>query len=240
MSEREKTDPENPDLDLLMPPTWNRPLWRRLFGEVSDRVAPEHLPPLQLSSRPVDVGMLVGDVLSLPWYRTVFTNIGNVITPEILPPLELESRPVDVGELIGDQMSHMWWTSLLRSLADRLAPENLPALELTSKPIGIGLDPGPVQILRWSSLISLPRVPFAERRTVLTTPVRPAIPALAATPQFAGAGTSVPFQAEAVPVHVHHGRLRGAITRSRVRQAVLIAVAIAEAGYLLASAFGFV
>ena len=91
---------------------------RQIRAKVScDRYFPEKLPPLQISSRPVNVGMLIGDIVSLPWYRTVFTNLGNVIAPETLPPLELESRPVDVGELISDQMGHLWWTSLLRNLA---------------------------------------------------------------------------------------------------------------------------
>src|SRR5271154_3239395 len=89
------------ELDLLLPEGWDRPLRKRLLDHLRDTLAPGKLPPLQLTSRPVDVGMSAGDILSLPWYRTVFTNLGDVISPEILPPLQLESRPVDVGELIG-------------------------------------------------------------------------------------------------------------------------------------------
>ncbi len=113
------------ELELLLADEWNRPLRKRLLDHLRDTLSPEKLPPLHLTSRPVDVGMLAGDILSLPWYRTVFTNLGDVISPETLPPLQLESRPVDVGELIGDQMSHMWWSSLLRSLADVAAPETI-------------------------------------------------------------------------------------------------------------------
>ncbi len=125
------------EINLLLPEGWNRPLRKRLLDDLRDVLSPEKLPPLHLTSRPVDMGMLAGDILSLPWYRTVFTNLGDVISPETLPPLQLESRPVDVGELIGDQMSHMWWASLLRSLADAAAPERLPALQLTSAPMEI-------------------------------------------------------------------------------------------------------
>ena len=239
VSEPEKTEAANPDLNLLMPAAWNRPLWRRLFDDVRDRVFPEKLAPLQLTSRPVNVGMMVGDVLSLPWYRTVFTNLGNVITPETLPPLELESRPVEVGELLSDQLSQKWWQSLLRSLADRVAPERLPALELTAKPVEIA-PPGAVQIVPWSSLISLPRVPLAERRTVLASTLR-AVPA--GTPsaqQFSTVGTALPSAPDATLVHAHHGRLQSALSRSRLRQALLISVAAAEAVYLVLSALGLV
>src|SRR5216683_225242 len=96
-------------LDLLPPASLTQPLWRSLIGNLRDTFAPEKLPPLQLTSRPVNVGLLLGDRLSLPWFRTVFTNIGDVISPETLPPLELESTSVDVGELITAQLRHFWF-----------------------------------------------------------------------------------------------------------------------------------
>src|SRR5580658_3699406 len=95
-------------LDLLPPTSLTQPLWRSLVGNLRDTFAPEKLPPLELTSRPVNVGLALGERLRLPWFRTVFTNIGDVISPETLPPLELESRPVDVGELITDQPSPFW------------------------------------------------------------------------------------------------------------------------------------
>jgi len=149
---------EQAEVQLLLAESWSAPLWKRLCGELKDAIAPEKLPPLHLTSRPVDIGMSYGDRLSLPWYRTIFTNVGDVITPETLPPLELESRPVDVGELIADQMSHPWWTSLLRNLADKVAPERLPPLEVTSKPMDMGGNSDSMQLPRWSSVISTPKV----------------------------------------------------------------------------------
>ena len=110
--------PDSPEINLLLPEGTTRPLWKRLAFNLKESLFPEKLPPLQITSRPVAVGMLLGDYVSLPWYRTVFTNLGNVINPENLPALELQSRPVDVGELIGDQLSHGWWSSLLRNLAE--------------------------------------------------------------------------------------------------------------------------
>ncbi len=146
------------DLDFSPPEGLTRSLWRSLLINFADRFAPERLPPLQLTSKPVDLGLLPGELLELPWYRTVFSNLADVISPETLPPLELESRPVDVGELLGDELSHGWWNSLLQNLRDRIAPERLPPLELTSNPVAAFGAEASMQILDWSTLIAGPKV----------------------------------------------------------------------------------
>jgi hypothetical protein len=231
---------ENYELDLLLPASVTGPLWRSLLRNLRDRFFPEKLPPLQLTSRPVNTGMLIGDAVSLPWYRTVFTNLGNVINPEVLPPLELESRPVDVGELISDQMGHMWWSSLLRNLADRVAPERLPPLQLTSAPVDADLKSGSMQLARWSSLITLPKVPLAERKYFTAAPPRPSAPRAGQAPPFAGfAGISAALF-EAAPAHAHPAKLQTALSRSRLREALLISLAVLEAAYLVGSLLGLV
>jgi hypothetical protein len=126
---------QDEDLDLSPPPGLTDGLFRSLIGNLRDRFAPEKLAPLRLTSRPIDVGVLLGDRISTPWYRTIFRNISDVVSPEELPPLQLESTPIDVGELIGDDLRHGWWTSLLRNLADNVAPERLPTLHLSSAPV---------------------------------------------------------------------------------------------------------
>ncbi len=125
------------ELDFSPPEGLTVSLWRSLLLNVLDRLSPERLPPLQLTSKPVDVGLLVGDLVDRPWYRTIFNNLADVISPEVLPALELESRPVDVGELLGDELSRGWWDTLLGSLRDRLSPEKLPPLNLTSQPVAV-------------------------------------------------------------------------------------------------------
>jgi hypothetical protein len=206
------------DLDLLLPDSWNRTLPRRLLDNLRDTISPEKLPPLRLTSRPVDVGMLAGDILSLPWYRTVFTNLGDVISPETLPPLQLESRPVDVGELIGDQMSHMWWTSLLRSLADAAAPERLPALQLTSAPMDDpSLTQGSMQLPRWSSVISTPKVFYPDKPKVAFAPIA----RVAAPPPK-------PDPAEVEFVHVLEADLKRDLRRSVFRQRLWVSLAVLE------------
>jgi hypothetical protein len=230
---------DSQELDLLLPQSVTRPLWRSLVNNLRDWLFPEKLPPLHITSRPMNTGMLIGDAVSLPWYRTVFTNLGNVINPENLPPLELESQPVDVGELVSDQMGHMWWSSLLRNLADRVAPERLPPLQLTSAPVDASLKSGTMQLARWSSLITLPKVPLAERQYFVTTPVRSSASRMASPPPLAGFAGMSSAQLD-VPAHAHPGKLRTALSRSRLREALLITLAGLEVLYLLGTIFGIV
>src|SRR5260370_12514837 len=150
-------------MDLTLAASRTQLLWKALVSKLRDTFEPEKLPPLDFTSRPVNVGLLLGDRLSLPWFRTVFTNIGDVISPEILPPLELESRPVDVGELITDQLSHFWWGSLLRNLADRVAPETMPALHLTSKPILDIIPKSWILLPMWSEVVDTPKVFYPDK-----------------------------------------------------------------------------
>ena len=225
------------EISFSLPDSLTRPLWRSLVGNVRDRMFPENLPPLQLSSRPVDVGMLMGDFLALPWYRTVFTNLGNVITPEVLPPLELESRPVEVEELISDRMSHMWWTSLLRNLADAVAPEKLPALPLTASPVNASLRSGSMQLMRWSSLASWPKV---VRSQAATLPAAIPAPPVTMAPQINfGAVLSTPAaKPQATPAHLHGHKLKNKLGRSRMREGIWISIASAEIIYLLITWIG--
>jgi len=125
---------DHSSITLLAPEALTRPLWKSLLLNLRDRAFPPNLPPLQLTSTPIDVITPVGRMLGTPWYRTIFSNLGDVLSPENLPPLQLESRPIDVGELVSDRMSSPWWSSLLRSVGDSLSSEALPPLQLESRP----------------------------------------------------------------------------------------------------------
>ena len=218
-------------LDLLPPPNLTQPLWRSLVGNLRDTFAPEKLPPLELTSRPVDVGLLLGDRLRLPWFRTVFTNIGDVISPDTLAPLELESRPVDVGELITDQLSHFWWGSLLRNLADRVAPETQPALHLTAKPILEIIPKSWMLLPLWSEVVDTPKVFYPDQ------------------PKPPDAARPVNLQPMALPAEKRHAvtealakepttaDLLRDLRRSRIRQRIWIAFAAAQILYMAAMAF---
>jgi hypothetical protein len=211
------------NLDFAPPETLTVPLWRSLVLNVIDRVAPERLPPLQLSSKPMHVGMLLGDQLDRPWFRTVFTNIADVVSPEVLPPLELESSPIDIGELLGDDVAHPWWHSLLGNLRDRLSPEVLPPLEITSRPVAAYEADTWLQILDWSSLLDTPKVylPDVPRATVSHSVAE----------QFASHEVLVPTISP--EVLVAQTQFKRDISRSRFRQKIWISLVAAEVGFLV-------
>ena len=206
------------------PESLNVSLWRSLVLNIIDRVAPERLPPLQLTSKPMPVGLMVGDLMEMPWYRTIFTNIADVVSPEILPPLELTSSPVDIGELVGDDIAHPWWHSLLGGLRDRLSPERLDPLEVTSEPFKPFEADTWLQILDWSSLIDTPKVylPDATRPAVTYSTAEPlpeAVPA--AEPEFSQAVLAAQMQ------------FKRDISRSRFRQKLWISLVAAQVAFLI-------
>jgi len=71
------------------------PWYRTVFTNVGDVVSPEILPPLQLESRPVDVGELLGDQISHLWWTSLLRSVADRVAPEKLPPLELSSEPTN-------------------------------------------------------------------------------------------------------------------------------------------------
>jgi len=213
---------------LLLPASVTQPLWKSLLGNLRHTFAPEKLPPLQLTSRPIDLGLPLGEHLQLPWFRTVFTNLGDVISPEALPPLELESVPVDVGELISDQLSHLWFSSLLRNLADRLVPERLPKLELASKPMANIVSETWLLMPRWSDVISTPKVFYPDKPNAATSSVVIPLPIPAVTATAPAMPLKDPTEAA----------LLRDVRRSRIRGFVWMGLAAAQVIYLIVSMIG--
>jgi hypothetical protein len=216
------------ELDLSPPEDLSRPLWKSLIRNFRDRFLPDQLPPLYLTSRPVNLGMLLGDFLVLPWYWTVFTNLGDVISPETQPPLQLESRPVDVGELIGDTMARPWWSSLLRSLADSIAPEKLPPLDVTWESANPIVPSQALLLTAWSNVISTPKVFLPDKAKPVITP---ASPGLRPEPVAAPDPATVAFVYD-----LERDMLRD-LRRSRRRERFLIAVFAAELIVLVVGSF---
>ena len=224
------------DLDLSPPAGIDMPLWRSLILNLADRISPERLPPLELTSRPLDTGMLFGDRLSLPWYRTVFSNIADVVSPDTGPPLDLTSRPVDVGELLGDDLSHGWWVSLLDGLRYKLSPEKQPPLPLTSQPIAAYGTNSWLQLLDWSSLLDSPKVflPDApvQAQLIAAEMLETAPIAVAAT-----AAAAVPLDQQLWAAQMQFKR---DLSRSRFRQKIWITLVAAEIIFLVAQAFNLI
>jgi hypothetical protein len=218
------------DLDLSPPESLSFSLWRSLLLNLIDRIAPERLPPLELTSKPVPVGILAGDLLELPWYRTVFSNLSDVISADTLPPLQLESRPVDVGELLGDDLNHGWWYSLAGNMREHLTPERLPPLQLTSRPVAAFGADASLQILDWSSLISTPKVFLPDEPK----------PAASSASSFEQPAPHAPIQAPARPgLLAARLQLMRDLGRTRFRRRIWIGLAAAEAIFLLVALFKF-
>jgi hypothetical protein len=216
--------------NLLPPHGLTVPLWRSLLTNFRDRFFPERLPPLQLSSRPVNVGMLVGDVIDLPWYRTIFTSVGDVISPEVLPPLLLESLPVEV-ELVSDEPA--WWRSLLRSLADLAAPERQAVLHLTSPPITPDMASNVLMVPRWSALIDAPKVFLPDPPSALAVPILVAMPADAEFIDLLPPEPPPDNDLERQLV----GHNRRLLRRARLREVLWISLAVAEVTVLVVLKF---
>ena len=218
------------NLEFAPPEELTIPLWRSLVLNVIDRVAPERLPPLQLTSKPAHVGVMLGDRLAAPWFRTVFTNIAGVVAPEDLPPLELTSSPVDIGELLGDDIAHPWWHSLLGSLRDRLSPERLPPLDLTSEPFKPFETDTWLQVLDWSSLLDTPKVYLPDAPRPDATYVREAMPVLVPAP-------IAEFAPEIISAQMQFKR---DISRSRLRQKIWMSLVAAQVAFLIFAVIKFV
>jgi hypothetical protein len=115
----------------------------------------------------------------------------------------------------------------LRNLADRFVPEKLPALQLTSAPVNPWLASNVLVLPQWSSLIEGPKIYYSDKPRpplILAPPPPRIVPPASATAEE---------PVNSTPMEAHKLRLH--LSRSRLREAVLIAIAILEAGYLLIS-----
>lgn len=68
-------------------------IWSSLFANLRDTFSPAHQPPLELTSKPVDVGETVP---SEPIWQEIWHNLQDTFFPAKLPPLDLTSQPVAV------------------------------------------------------------------------------------------------------------------------------------------------
>jgi hypothetical protein len=97
-----------------------------------------------------------------------------------------------------------------------------------------------MQLARWSSLIILPKVPLPERKYFTAAPPRPSAVRVGQAPPFAGFAGGSAALFEGTPAHAHPGKLQTALSRSRLREALLISLAVLEAVYLVGSLLGLV
>jgi protein TonB len=105
--------PAAPDLQFLVPASIELPWYKGIVQGIKEAISPPKLPPLELTSKPMEMGteseeedvhlrhFLVPTTIELPWYKSIVQGVKELINPPKLPPLEVTSKPVDLPSLKG-------------------------------------------------------------------------------------------------------------------------------------------
>jgi TonB family protein len=86
---------------LLVSSTMEEPWYKSIVGSIREAINPPKLPPLVVTSRPVEGVLTDADRMELPWYQSLIANVKDLVNPPKLPPLEVTSKPVEVGTIWG-------------------------------------------------------------------------------------------------------------------------------------------
>ena len=88
--------------NLLIATNIELPWYKSIFKNIGEALNPPKLPPLELTSRPVE-GSEMGEYADIeqPWYKSLIGNIKDLINPPKLPPLQITSKAVEVPEIWG-------------------------------------------------------------------------------------------------------------------------------------------
>jgi TonB family protein len=99
---RDLAEPDDHLNRLLVPLDLEEPLYKSIFRRIREALNPPKLPPLELTSKPVE-GVDMGGVsaVEIPWYKSLVSNVRDLINPPKLPPLEVTSKPVEVKTIWG-------------------------------------------------------------------------------------------------------------------------------------------
>jgi periplasmic protein TonB len=87
---------------LLIGSDIEEPWYKSIVRGIRETLNPPKLPPLEITSKPVD-GATLGDMaaIEVPFYKSLINNVRDLIHPKKLPPLEVTSKPVEVGTIWG-------------------------------------------------------------------------------------------------------------------------------------------
>lgn len=87
---------------LLTTSNLGEPWFKSMVRGIRETFNPPKLPPLELTSRPVeDVDMGGMNAVEQSWFKSFYANVRDAIRPPKLPPLEVTSKPVQVGSIWG-------------------------------------------------------------------------------------------------------------------------------------------
>jgi protein TonB len=87
---------EDDNLSHLLLNQLEDPWYRTLIKSVKELINPPKLPPLELTSKPVEVVHL-----ETKWYLSFWQNVRDFVRPPKLPPLEVTSKPIPVKDIWG-------------------------------------------------------------------------------------------------------------------------------------------
>ncbi len=87
---------------LLVTTNLEEPWFKSIVRSIREAIHPPKLPPLELTSRPVE-GAELGNLSNMeqPWFKSFIQNVRDLVRPPKLPPLEVTSKPVEVGSIWG-------------------------------------------------------------------------------------------------------------------------------------------
>jgi periplasmic protein TonB len=87
---------------LLMSVDIEEPWYKSIGRGIRETLNPPKLPPLELTSKPIDSGEFGGlQGADTPWFKSLIQNVKDLVNPPKLPPLEVTSKPVEVGSIWG-------------------------------------------------------------------------------------------------------------------------------------------
>ncbi len=86
---------------LLVATDLEEPWFKSIVRSIREAIHPPQLPPLELTSRPVEDGLGELNKVEQSWFKSFAANIRDFVRPPKLPPLELTSKPVEIGSIWG-------------------------------------------------------------------------------------------------------------------------------------------
>jgi TonB family protein len=107
----------------------------RFFNNIRDAVAPEKLPPLEVSSKPVNVRTGVDD--STPFLKRLSDNFKDAFGSDEQEIEGITSKPVQVSST-STNTNVPFFKSLYLNLKDAIFPPKMAPLDVTSKPVEVG------------------------------------------------------------------------------------------------------
>ena len=133
-------DDRRAELNFLPPVELNQSVWSSLLGNIRAALHPEKLPPLQLTSKPIeDVSLILPTTgIDGSLWHSLTQNLRDVLSPEKLPPLQVTSKPIEDNEILPrSDAEKSLFSSLRDNIKSAFFPEKLPPLHLSSKPIKV-------------------------------------------------------------------------------------------------------